>query len=38
MRTELEIVKLNVKDVVTTSACAYEDCPTLEFDENAMEG
>jgi len=34
----LEIVKVDVKDIVTTSGCEYEACPGLEWDPYAAEG
>ncbi len=35
----LEVVKFNANDIVTTSGeCTYEDCPSLEWDDQATEG
>lgn len=42
MKAFLEVVKFNVNDVVTASGsgggCTYEDCPGLEWNEEAIEG
>lgn len=38
MKAELEIMRLNVKDIVTASGCEYDACPGLEWDPNALEG
>ena len=39
MKSFLEVIKCNVDDIVTASGvCEYEDCPSLEWDEQAIEG
>lgn len=41
MQTLLEVIKFNANDIVTTSTsseCTYEDCPSLEWDDQATEG